>query len=519
MTLKKPSQTAADYLIIGISPVLIMLLVGSLCFFLIEVFFRGEAIDSVRWVMFWFVMAVVLVSRIGIEQGTGQAAVYGLALAAVTWLYLVRIHPAFILGLILLGVVWWCANKLTWDCSLIDDDEDASGSGLLETVSHFKKTTFIKTSESRVPKTKQKAQKKSAAPHPPGLWVVYFSLAALPLFGVGQMLLPRDDATARHMGFTYLFVYVLAAMGLLLTTSFLGLRRYLRQRYLPMPPLIALGWIRFGAGLGIFVLIGALLLPRPGANEAWESLRYHVDYRLHQASDYAMRLSPHGSGHGRPGNDGGKSDTSKNPTATSPQPQPGQGQSPSPGQNGKIQDKGAPSQTPSGGGAGALYNLFKILFLLAIAALAGWWLFRRRELIFQAIKSIIASVTQFFRDLFRLGSTSGATVPAGKKKPNRRPFAAFHNPFLTGREAAWTHGQLILYSYDALRAWAEEKGIVPRPEQTAREFCQELSGQFPEINSELNQLSSLYGRAAYTTSGADGSDLEPVKSLWRFFYV
>ena len=86
----KPAKTPADYLVIGISPVLIMLLVGSLCFFLIEVFFRGEAAGSVRWVMFWFVMAVVLVSRIGIEQGTGTAAVYGLALAVATWLYLVQ---------------------------------------------------------------------------------------------------------------------------------------------------------------------------------------------------------------------------------------------------------------------------------------------------------------------------------------------------------------------------------------------------------------------------------------------
>ncbi len=78
----KPTKTLADYLVVSISPVLIMLLVGSLSFFLVEVFFRGEAIGSVRWVMFWFVMAVVLVSRIGIEQGTGPAAGYGLALAA-----------------------------------------------------------------------------------------------------------------------------------------------------------------------------------------------------------------------------------------------------------------------------------------------------------------------------------------------------------------------------------------------------------------------------------------------------
>src|SRR5208283_1345343 len=133
MNSPKPAKTLADYMVIGISPVLIMLLVGSLSFFLVQVFYRGEAVGSVRWVLFWFVLAVVLVSRIGIEQGTGPAAVYGLALAVATWLYLIRIHPAFILGMILLGVVWWCAHKLTWDCTLIDDDEDASGGGLLQT--------------------------------------------------------------------------------------------------------------------------------------------------------------------------------------------------------------------------------------------------------------------------------------------------------------------------------------------------------------------------------------------------
>src|ERR1035441_2968519 len=150
MNTSKPAKTLADYMVIGISPVLIMLLVGSLSFFLIQVFYRGEAVQSVRWVVFWFVMAVVLVSRIGIEQGTGQAAVYGLALAAATWLYLIRIHPAFILGMILLGVVWWCAHKLTWDCTLIDEDEDASGGGLLQTVGDRKKFAPLKRNAAKI---------------------------------------------------------------------------------------------------------------------------------------------------------------------------------------------------------------------------------------------------------------------------------------------------------------------------------------------------------------------------------
>jgi hypothetical protein len=516
MSPRKPDKTIADHLVVSISPVLIMLLVGSLGFFLIEVFFRGPAIGSVRWVLFWFVLAVVLVSRIGIEQGTTQAAFYGVALAAATWLYLVRIYPAYILGMILLGVVWWCAHKLTWDCTLIDEDEDASGGGLLETAGDRKNFLPSKIRLTKTRESKSGHTPTPATPHSPGLWVVYFSLAALPLFGIGQMLLPRDDLAARHAGFALLFVYVAAALGLLLTTSFLGLRRYLRQRHLPMPPMIAFGWIRFGVGVAALVLIGALLLPRPGANDAWQTLHHQIDYQLRQAGNYAARFSPHGSGQGRSGHETRKAGPSTNPTADSPSPA-GPGQPPGPGQGGTVQSQEFPPQQPFAERAGQFYQGFKILFLLALAALAGWWLFRKRDLIFQIARSLAAAMTQFFKALFRFGSRRNEPAPAANaQRPQRRQFASYHNPFLLGQKSSWTQEQLVLYSFEALQAWADDQGIEPRPEQTAREFCAGLGDRFPEILPELNQLSFLYAHAAYGMSVPAGYDLEPVKNLWRF---
>ena len=328
MNSPKPTKTLADYMVIGISPVLIMLLVGSLSFFLIQVFYRGEAVGSVRWVMFWFVMAVVLVSRIGIEQGTAQAAAYGLALAGATWIYLVQIHPAYLVGIILLGTVWWCAHKLTWDCTVIDDDEDASGSGLLQTTAEGRRSKpETAPSKSAGKKTaagagfKNGRKRRAAIPHPPGLWVVYFSLLALPLFGIGQMLLPGGDTASRQAGFAFLFVYMTAGVGLLLTTSFLGLRRYLRQRYLKMPGIIAFGWLKFGAGVTGLVLAIALLLPRPGVNDTWQTLRYHVDYQLRRASAYAARINPHGAGRGRPDGKTEKPGESKDNNSTTQSPE------------------------------------------------------------------------------------------------------------------------------------------------------------------------------------------------------
>ena len=511
MATPRQSKTLADQLVMSVSPLLIMLLVGSLSFFLIEVFFRGEAINSVRWVMFWFVMAVVLVSRIGIEQGEGQAMIYGGILALATWLYLVRVHPAFILGMVLLGTVWWCANKLTWDCTLIDEDEDASGGGLLENAGDRKNVAASVKMVAR----KGERRKKKVVPHSPGLWVVYFSLAALPIFGIGQMLVAREDATARRAGFIYLFVYVTAALGLLLTTSFLGLRRYLRQRYLEMPNRIAFGWVRFGVGVAVLVLVGALLLPRPGANAAWATLRYHIDHQLRNASNFAMKLSPHGKGEGRAGNE--TQAEAKKP-GDAAQPQEGKEKSPTPGESGTAQTQESAAAQSVADSAGNFYRLFRILFLLAVGLLAAWWIYRRREMLLQMARTFWAAVTKFFRDLFGLFTYQRVQREPGKIQVAKRPlFESYHNPFLTGGDL-WTHEKLVLYSFEALQAWAEEKGIKPRPEQTAREFCEEVGARFPEINPELYGLSFLYGHAAYGMAEPRKYDLAPVKSLWEFFY-
>ena len=426
---------------------------------------------------------------------------------------------------------------------------DASGSGLLQTAREGRKfkqeaePTGGKTTAGsgcsvepvarnrRTAPTLQNsdtAHKRWAAiPHPPGLWVVYFSLVALPLFGIGQMLLPGGDTDSRRAGFAFLFVYMAATVGLLLTTSFLGLRRYLRQRHLKMPGIIAFGWLKFGAGVACLVLAAALLLPRPGVNDTWQTLRYHVDYQLHRASEYAARINPHGAGRGRPGDKTEKSGESKgNPSAA--QSQEGEVQSAS-GRQQNQTPAGRKVETPDQASppelsgpipmerAGGFYRWFKGLFLLAVAILISWWVIRQRDLILQIARSFLAALAQFFRDLFQFGSLVKRTKAKREERtPRQRPFAAYLSPFLTGKDKSWTAEELILYSYEALQAWAVEQGIQSQPQQTAREFCLLLGETFPDAAAELNRLSFLYGHAAYGNAVPAGCDLEPVKKLWRY---
>ena len=128
-------KTLTDYLVIAISPALIMTLVGSLVYFLIAVFYHGGYPGRIEYIFALFVFAAVLIARISIEEGREYSMMYAIALALAMLLVLGRFASSWMLfNIVMLSVIWWCADKLTWDCTVIDDQEDASGEGLLQTV-------------------------------------------------------------------------------------------------------------------------------------------------------------------------------------------------------------------------------------------------------------------------------------------------------------------------------------------------------------------------------------------------
>src|SRR5207237_9878067 len=90
MAKDKPKQTLADYVTMALSPVLIMALVGSLVFFLLEICYVGQYSGRLQWTLFFFVFAIVLIARISIQQDRGLATLYALFLGAVVFLAVLR---------------------------------------------------------------------------------------------------------------------------------------------------------------------------------------------------------------------------------------------------------------------------------------------------------------------------------------------------------------------------------------------------------------------------------------------
>ncbi len=350
------NKTLADYIGIAISPALIMVMVGSLVFFLVEVFYQGQYGERLHFILALFVMAIVLVARLSIEFGSEHATLYGIPLAIVTVLALAKfVDRGLIINVGLMAIIWWSAHKLTWDCTLIDETEDASGEGLLQSAGLEEAAEDAHGSSPDARKglwQRMRERFSSKGPHAPGVWIVYFSLAALPLFAIGELCLPKDDPGRRQYAFRLLFFYVSSGLALLTMTTFLGLRRYLRQRSLQMPAAMARWWIAVGGGLVAALVVLAALLPRPAADYESSNIRLVFDSPDQEPSDHAMLGGEGAEGEGPSGETRQEGDAEQTGAATGGERQEGSPgkppKSPESGQSGSADGKQS-AQQPSEG--------------------------------------------------------------------------------------------------------------------------------------------------------------------------
>jgi hypothetical protein len=273
----KLRPTAVDYLLAGLSPALIIGMICCLVFFLLTVLYRGDFVTRLMYILGLYTFASVLISRIAIEQTRAVAMGYSLALGAATLVVVPRLvqfsGPLAALSIPLtmgfLILIGYLADRITHDCTLIDETQDSTSVGLLQSMglvhnplkrqkaAHSKKDDDDHVLADSLGKTKTNKKRK----HNPGVWILYFAFLAVPLFGLGQITIPSSDRGSQFRANFFLFGYLFFAMALLATTSFLGLRRYLRQRQLAMPAGMAAIWIPSGM-LGGAVLLAALwILP------------------------------------------------------------------------------------------------------------------------------------------------------------------------------------------------------------------------------------------------------------------
>jgi hypothetical protein len=574
----KPQKTLADYVAIAICPVLIMALVGSLVFFLLEIVYVGRYEGSLQYILFFFVFGAVLVSRISMGESAQRAPLYGLVLGLVTWIALLKFveYPedsplapwAWAINLGLIAVIWWSAHRLTWDCTLIDDEVDASGVGLMEVAGLEHRSGAQERQRAQAPETRSRApaltwfqrygrfrEERKKQPHAPGVWVVYFSLAALPLFGLGQSQIPPEEANRRSYAFQLMCIYVGSGLGLLLATSFLGLRRYLRQRKLRMPAGITMAWLTLGGFLIALVLGFGALLPQPGAPYPlleWTGLgsRHRETSRMAQVGRGNKSTKDH-EGAKIKGKD--KESEEKNgpvkkdgagSKADKKDPEDAKGKDKEAGSKngkddrekssgGKSQEKDKDNDKaetrrentqPSSSGSNFLNNLVGILkwLVLGILILVILFVVLRSGLRWLAnftlwAQRLLAALSAWWNGLGALWKrhpTNEESIQEEKPLPPR-PFSDFPDPFLYGDGETMPAAKLIRYSFEGLEAWAREHELSRGPQETPLEFAQRLGEEFSDLDKEVRRLAGYYAGLAYAGKTPPASCRAVVRRFWQ----
>lgn len=288
-TYRRPDRlrkTVADYAVIAVCPALIVIMLTALAHFLVLCVYQGDYTSRLMYILFLFIVGATGIARISIEQGRAYAFGYAAALGAAAFIAINRfvafggpmaaLSPVFNTGILVL--IWWLADRVTFDCTVIDDADTASGAGLIDTRGLFggvgspgarrkqaqaTDVTLDGTSGVENDQLSDTRAGRKKQGHQPGRWVLYLAIAALPLFGLGQLFLPGFE-TIRTGALRSLGLYLFATLTLLVTTSFLGLRRYLRQRGTEMPSQVSVAWLAGGAAMVALLLVLAFLLPMPG---------------------------------------------------------------------------------------------------------------------------------------------------------------------------------------------------------------------------------------------------------------
>jgi hypothetical protein len=390
---RRPLPTGpADWLILAVTPALLMGMVSALLFFILAVFYRGEFNERLHWILFAGVVGMVLIGRIHlIDEIARRASLYSGILGLLVAIALIRFVPPptgwpvaghYAFCAILVAIGFWATRLLVADTTDIHSESRIDGEGLLraagmedDPAARLRREVERRTVGEENPRRVKGPGKKGtpakaegdadaeedagpADPHrrkTPGVTIVWFSALALPVFGIGQAFIPAEEVKTRWYTLMLLVGYLGCAFLLLLTSCFLGFRRYLARRGLSMPATMSAVWILGGMLLVGCVLVGAMLIPRPSDIGPLQTLSALVGKKIEPLRrepprpEEAVKRNQQKIGQrmeDQPGSDKGREESSPDGKKDASQPQKGD----------KGSTKGTQKDSPTGDSKGKGQN-------------------------------------------------------------------------------------------------------------------------------------------------------------------
>ncbi len=335
-----------------------------------------------------------------------------------------------------------------------------------------------------VPPTSEKTWVGRLPPGHPGVVILYFSLVALPLFGLGVYLFDLNQPAAHFRMGVYLFIYLWCALALLCLATLSQLRSYFKSRRVTLPDSLGMAWILLGMVTVSVVMFTAFLLPQP-PSVAGLFVRDRVIAMYHGWEAHWGASHPASRPQGSTGRN--RIPVESDPRDTEPvgNGQHGDDLMKTPAQRSRenLQAMGAGFNTTMRKvldgfitGLGCLMVLFSVILLVFMLYL----FFTRFRGRWQRLRILKEKSAPFWKK---------KTLPAGMRKR----FGDFGDPFMPGRSL--DPGQLVDYLWNAMMARFEDGGVKLTTNQTPQQF----------VNCNREVLGGFYGEALFLANLLDRS--------------
>ena len=183
------------------------------------------------------------------------------------------------------------------------------------------------------------------------------------------------------------------------------------------------------------------------------------------------------------------------------------------GENQNSNDGGSPPlQPPSLAFAGLEWLKTPIMAVGILILIYG--VFRYGRGLLQALRDLIAAL---LAGLFIAAPSKPKKDEAAEaeKGPPPRPFSSFVNPFDAGLDHQFSPNDLVIYSFEALEAWAYEHELARSPHETPAEFVQRLGQVRADLNREATRLVGFFVTIVYGQRDFKAEVLPALRQFWQ----
>jgi hypothetical protein len=162
-----------------------------------------------------------------------------------------------------------------------------------------------------------------------------------------------------------------------------------------------------------------------------------------------------------------------------------------------------------------LASLRWILYIvLAVVALVALW--RSRQQVAAAIAGLVQALRDFWARLWGGRKKEKEEAEEEQATPPPPPrFADFTDPFASGMAGRYAPEELVRYTFEAMEAWARERGVTRPADQTPFEFARCVGARVPSLAQGAQRLAELYNQAAYAPGSVSARQVEPLRRVWQ----